>query len=129
MIHSTYHEVPNVSLDESDFADYFVRMAISCAVDLDIARLRAEVQTMYPRVASNPDGDFHFHRGPKYAADRLGYDAAGACETARDGHSVVAGVGKSSPDSTIRARDLGSVQTSCWLRSAWAKLARLSGST
>ena len=49
-------------------------MAISCPVDLDVARLRAEVQSMYTRVAAEPDGDFHFHRGPEYAAARLGYD-------------------------------------------------------
>lgn len=30
---------------------------------------------MYGRVASDPGATFHFHRGPVYAADRLGYDA------------------------------------------------------
>jgi len=50
-------------------------MAISCPVDLDVARLRAEVQSMYARVAADPAGDFHFHRGPAYAVERLGYDA------------------------------------------------------
>jgi arsenite methyltransferase len=49
-------------------------MGISCPVDLDVARLRVEVQSMYTRVAAEPDGEFHFHRGPDYAADRLGYD-------------------------------------------------------
>jgi len=29
---------------------------------------------MYARVAATPDGSFHFHRGPAYAAARLGYD-------------------------------------------------------
>jgi len=51
-------------------------MATSCPVDLDLARLRAEVQSMYTRVASQPGGDFHFHRGPAYAVERLGYDPA-----------------------------------------------------
>lgn len=51
-------------------------MAISCPVDLDVTRLRAAVQSMYSRVAADPDGDFHFHRGPDYAAERLCYDAA-----------------------------------------------------
>ena len=50
-------------------------MATTCPVDLDVARLRAEVQAMYSRVATEPDGDFHFHRGPEYAVERLGYDA------------------------------------------------------
>jgi arsenite methyltransferase len=49
-------------------------MALHCPVDLDVARLRAEVQSMYSRVADEPGGDFHFHRGPAYAAERLGYD-------------------------------------------------------
>ena len=30
---------------------------------------------MYSRVARAPDGSFHFHRGPAYAAEWLGYDA------------------------------------------------------
>lgn len=51
-------------------------MAISCPVDFDLARLRAELQTLYARVASAPEGEFHFHRGPRYAADYLGYHAA-----------------------------------------------------
>jgi arsenite methyltransferase len=29
---------------------------------------------MYSRLASDPDGDFHFHPGPAYAAEFLGYD-------------------------------------------------------
>lgn len=31
---------------------------------------------MYSRVATDPNGDFHFHRGPAYAAEFLGYDPA-----------------------------------------------------
>jgi SAM-dependent methyltransferase len=50
-------------------------MAIACPVDLDTLRLRAEIQSIYARVATEPSGDFHFHRGPRYAADTLGYDA------------------------------------------------------
>lgn len=30
---------------------------------------------MYARVAKDPNGDFHFHRGPAYAVALLGYDA------------------------------------------------------
>lgn len=51
-------------------------MAISCPIDLDVSKLRDEVRTIYSRVASAPDGDFHFHRGPDYASRLLGYDAA-----------------------------------------------------
>jgi SAM-dependent methyltransferase len=31
---------------------------------------------MYSRVAAAPDGDFHFHRGPRYAAADLQYNAS-----------------------------------------------------
>jgi len=51
-------------------------MAIACPVDLDTQVLRSEVSKIYSRVATDPDGDFHFHRGPAYAANFLGYDPA-----------------------------------------------------
>ena len=51
-------------------------MAIACPVDLDTRKLRAEIQSIYARVAEDPSGEFHFHRGPEYAARRLNYDAA-----------------------------------------------------
>ncbi len=50
-------------------------MTLACPVDLDSLRLRREVQDMYARVAAAPDGAYHFHRGPDYAATMLGYDA------------------------------------------------------
>ena len=51
-------------------------MAIACPPDLDTQVLRSEVSKVYARVATDPAGDFHFHRGPAYAADVLGYDPA-----------------------------------------------------
>src|SRR6266852_1286902 len=51
-------------------------MAIVCPVDLDTQMLRSEVSKVYSRVVADPDGDFHFHRGPAYAAEFLGYDPA-----------------------------------------------------
>jgi arsenite methyltransferase len=51
-------------------------MAITCPVDLDTLKLRAEIQSIYARVAADPSGAFHFHRGPEYAAKRLRYDLA-----------------------------------------------------
>jgi SAM-dependent methyltransferase len=45
-----------------------------CPVDLDTLKLRAEIQSIYARVAAEPSGAFHFHRGPAYAAEKLGYD-------------------------------------------------------
>ena len=50
-------------------------MASTCPVDLDTLRLRSEIESIYRRVAIEPVGDFHFHRGPTYAAAMLGYDA------------------------------------------------------
>jgi arsenite methyltransferase len=49
-------------------------MSLSCPVDLDVSMLRREVNAMFGRVAATPKGAFHFHRGPEYAAQRLGYD-------------------------------------------------------
>jgi hypothetical protein len=45
-------------------------MALACPIDLDTARLRHEIQAIYARVATDPSADFHFHRGPAYAAER-----------------------------------------------------------
>ena len=50
-------------------------MAVTCPVDLDTLQLRKEIQSIYSRVATSPDGTFHFHRGPHYAATLLAYDA------------------------------------------------------
>jgi arsenite methyltransferase len=49
-------------------------MALTCPVDFDVQTLRDEVQAIYSRLAADPGGSFHFHRGPEYAATRLGYD-------------------------------------------------------
>lgn len=68
-------------------------MAVSCPVNFDVASLRAEVQTMYARVAAEPHGEFHFHRGPQYAATMLGYDAAQLAALPSEVTSSFAGVG------------------------------------
>lgn len=68
-------------------------MALTCPIDLDVATLRAEVQAMYSRVASAPTGEFHFHRGPEYAAARLGYDVAELAALPLSVTSCFAGVG------------------------------------
>lgn len=49
-------------------------MTNSCPITIDTAQLRAEIQSTYADVASDPSGDFHFHRGPEYASDLLDYD-------------------------------------------------------
>lgn len=50
-------------------------MATSCPIDLDVEQLRREISFIYARVADDPTGDFHFHRGPDYAVSLLGYSA------------------------------------------------------
>jgi len=50
-------------------------MASTCPVGFDVKRLRAQVLATYDRVARDPGGDFHFHRGARYAVDYLRYDA------------------------------------------------------
>src|ERR1700680_5084169 len=68
-------------------------MAITCPVDLDTLKLRAEIQSMYARVAEDPSGEFHFHRGPEYAARRLNYDAGELSRLPRTVTESFAGVG------------------------------------
>jgi arsenite methyltransferase len=48
--------------------------SVSCPADLDTKKLHDAVYDMYTRVATEPDGAFHFHRGPEYATRALGYD-------------------------------------------------------
>lgn len=48
-------------------------MAATCPTNFDIDYLRQQVQAEYDRVARDPDGEFHFHRGARYARDYLGY--------------------------------------------------------
>jgi SAM-dependent methyltransferase len=67
-------------------------MAIACPVDLDTSRLRREIQTIYDRVATDPSSEFHFHRGPAYAAERLGYDARALAALPAESTASFAGV-------------------------------------
>lgn len=49
-------------------------MAATCPIHFDVEHLREEVLRTYDRVARDPHGEFHFHRGPRYASEYLGYD-------------------------------------------------------
>jgi arsenite methyltransferase len=68
-------------------------MAIVCPIDLNTAALRSEISSIYARVAVEPDGEFHFHRGPAYAAESLGYDAAELAALPPDCTASFAGIG------------------------------------
>jgi hypothetical protein len=68
-------------------------MAIACPVDLNTAALRSEISGVYGRVAEEPGGEFHFHRGPAYAAEFLGYDSDGLAALPPDCTASSAGIG------------------------------------
>jgi SAM-dependent methyltransferase len=68
-------------------------MASSCPIGLDVDRLRREVSFIYARVADDPGGDFHFHRGAEYAASLLGYDASELAAIPTTTTASFAGVG------------------------------------
>jgi arsenite methyltransferase len=78
-------------------------MAIACPVDLDTLKLRAEIQSIYARVATDPSGGFHFHRGPEYAATRLGYDAAELAKIPLTVTESFAGVGNPHASGSVPA--------------------------
>src|SRR5260370_42549151 len=67
-------------------------MATKCPIGLDTRKLRDEVQFIYARVAEQPDGEFHFHRGPAYAVEFLGYDAAELAALPTESTASFAGV-------------------------------------
>jgi SAM-dependent methyltransferase len=50
-------------------------MATEAPSGFDITRLRVAIRDTYERVAQDPHGVFHFHRGRDYAVRVLGYDA------------------------------------------------------
>ena len=67
-------------------------MAVACPVDLDTQVLRSEVSKIYSRVATDPDGNFHFHRGPAYASEFLNYDPAELATLPADCTASFAGI-------------------------------------
>ena len=67
-------------------------MATTCPIGLDTIKLRQEIQSIYTRVAADPAGAYHFHRGPVYAAEFLGYDAAALAAIPSSSSDSFAGV-------------------------------------
>jgi arsenite methyltransferase len=55
--------------------------------------LREQVRAEYDRVAREPEGDYHFHRGPEYAANYLRYDADELAQVPLLASARFAGVG------------------------------------
>jgi SAM-dependent methyltransferase len=60
---------------------------------LDPERLREEISRVYSEVARDPKKGYHFHTGPEYAAERLGYSREALAELPDTVTSPFAGVG------------------------------------
>lgn len=60
---------------------------------LDTALLREEIQRVYSEVVRDPKKGYHFHTGPEYAAERLGYSRAELAELPDSVTASFAGVG------------------------------------
>lgn len=67
-------------------------MATGTPEGFDVKKLIEEVTTTYARLAVDPDGEFHFHRGPAYAAEWLGYDIGELNELHEDVTASFAGI-------------------------------------
>lgn len=87
-------------------------MVMACDLTFDRERLKNEIRTTYGRVAVQPDGDFHFHRGLEYAASMLSYDRAELDELPGFVTAPFAGVGNPLRPAALaagaRVIDLGS---------------------
>ncbi|HEU4341287.1 MAG TPA: methyltransferase domain-containing protein [Candidatus Binatia bacterium] len=68
-------------------------MALTCPRDFDAQRLQRELMSIYGRVALEPDGEFHFHRGPHYAAEFLGYNLDELLALPKEVTASFAGIG------------------------------------
>ena len=60
---------------------------------LDVEVLRSEIRKVYADVACNPNKGYHFHTGPDYARDRLGYPQDLLDRVPREVSASFAGVG------------------------------------
>ncbi|RPI22783.1 MAG: methyltransferase domain-containing protein [Acidobacteria bacterium] len=68
-------------------------MPLACPTNLDVQQLRAEISSLYARVLDQPDGQYHFHRGPAYAVEFLGYEPGELARLPDEVTRVFAGIG------------------------------------
>jgi len=68
-------------------------MALTAPEQFDTEYLREQVRSEYDRVAREPHGEFHFHRGSQYAATFLGYDEQELAMLPAESTARFAGVG------------------------------------
>ena len=60
---------------------------------VDAERLREEIRKVYSEVVRDPKRGYHFHTGPEYAVERLGYSAHALAELPDAVTAPFAGVG------------------------------------
>ncbi len=60
---------------------------------LDTSQLRLEIQKVYSEVVRDPKRGYHFHTGPEYAVERLGYPRKAVAELPDSVTAPFAGVG------------------------------------
>jgi arsenite methyltransferase len=68
-------------------------MAATCPIGFDTESLREQVRATYDRVARDPNGQFHFHRGAVYAQESLDYDPREIAALPEECTARFAGVG------------------------------------
>ncbi len=79
-------------------------MATTCPVGFDVLTLRERIREVYDAVAVEPRGEFHFHRGSRYAVEYLGYDPEELAQVPDLSVSRFAGVGNPHRIGVIEAR-------------------------
>ncbi|HEX3036698.1 MAG TPA: methyltransferase domain-containing protein [Thermodesulfobacteriota bacterium] len=77
-------------------------MAIKCPLGFDVNHLRELVHTTYDRVAHEPNGQFHFHRGLDYACEYLKYNREELESLPEECTARFAGVGNPNRVGTIK---------------------------
>jgi hypothetical protein len=68
-------------------------MAQETTMPVDAERLREEIRKVYSEVVRDPKHGYHFHTGPEYAVERLGYPAQALAELPDSVTAPFAGVG------------------------------------
>lgn len=68
-------------------------MALIAPENFNGKQLREQVRYEYDRVARDPYGDYHFHRGPEYAHNYLQYNAEELAKLPEESTARFAGVG------------------------------------
>ena len=72
---------------------------------VDTARLREEISKVYSEVVRDPKKGYHFHTGPEYAIERLGYSREALAELPDAVTAPFAGVGNPLAMGAPRAGD------------------------